>query len=134
MRRCQNLATTPNLNSTNKEGVIMRKQSQRCICALSVMVILSLTGCAYDGSQFQYQSGGLPFLGMSVAIGHDSDNTTEVRTADGRSGVYAPDPSSSVLSRIPDAIRRFRAPTELNVPEGPERSLTDKYDEKLNAF
>lgn len=98
------------------------------------MVALSLTGCAYDGSQFQYQSGGLPFMGMSFAVGNDADTKAKIRHADARGDVYAPNPAPSVLSRIPEAIRRFRAPRELNVPEGTERVLTDVYDQELNAF
>ena len=72
----------------------MRKLSQGSLCALLTMVILSLTGCAYDGSNFQYQSGGLPFLGMSFAVGNDADTKAEIRHADARGGVYAPTPGS----------------------------------------
>jgi len=112
----------------------MLKPTHRVSCALVAGLVLTFAGCAYDGSQFQYQSGGIPFLGMSLAVGNDANTDAQVVHADGSGGLYAPDPKPSVLSRIPEAIRRFRAPTELNVPEGTERVLSDKYSEELNAF
>ena len=66
-------------------------------CAMS-------SGCStYDGSRFQWQSGGLPFAGMTFAIGNDEPDAPVVRRADGT--LLNP---SSVMSRVSESATRLR--------------------------
>ncbi len=94
----------------------------------SALIVLLCSGCAYDGSRFQYQSGGLPFLGLSLAVGHNSESAADVqvRRAGGTGSAYERDSREPLLSRIPNALRRWRAPDNLDLPIGTERVLEDK--------
>lgn len=91
-------------------------------CSLATLL---LAGCAYDGSRFQYQSGGLPFLGMTMAIGDDGEGA-DVRHATAE---------SQRRTRFRLGLPRFtRTPRSADLPEGRERVLEAGDDELMNAF
>jgi hypothetical protein len=96
-------------------------------CGLGLALV---AGCShYEGSRFNYQSGGLPFGGLTFAIGRDKNaDDIQIRRADGSTNSYATVEDEPLLQRIPNAIKRLRAPDALDIPANSERSLTDDYE------
>lgn len=90
---------------------------------------LCLSGCAYDGSNFSWQSGGLPFLGMTVAIGNDAATDAPVRRA-----VVREAPAG--LKMLPNMLRNLAVPKSARVPDAPEVALDGDADltSRLEAF
>ncbi len=97
-----------------------------------------LSGCAnYDGSNFHYGSGGLPFLGMTFAVGHDkNEDDIQVLRADGSKNSYVVEREEEpILNRLPNMIRNIRAPKSIQIPAGSERVLRDDdYEKQLNQL
>lgn len=106
--------------------------------AFLLAVIGTLSGCAnYDGSRFNYQSGGIPFLGMTFAVGHDdSSDDIQVLRADGSEKTYASAGDRTRLAwPLPKLIRKSAADGSVEIPAGSERLLReDDYEAQLNQL
>ncbi|MFK7820179.1 MAG: hypothetical protein AB8G99_15770 [Planctomycetaceae bacterium] len=103
-------------------------------CAAALLLI---AGCShYEGSRFNYDSGGLPFGGLTFAIGNDkSKDDIQIRRADGSTGSYAATGNDkSFFQRVPNALRNLHAPEPIEIPKGSERSLTDDFETELNQL
>lgn len=99
-------------------------------CALCVVC---LAGCAsYDGSSFNYQSGGLPFAGLTFKVGRDKSDDATVQFADSKAKATG-EPKRSLLDRIP-SMPSFRRNSAVDVPDGLERDLTNDFESELNNF